>query len=210
MRCVIVAASRELDIEYIRNNIREDDYIIGAEAGVEKLNRLNIKPNLVVGDLDSYSGEIPSDIEIIKLPVCKDDTDTFYAIKEGIKRGCDSFVILGGFGGRFDHTFANLCILEYLSDKGYSNLLIDKSNKAFIMGEGEKVIYGTRGKNVSVFPFGTDYCTVSYKNLMYNMREKTLYSNISSGPMGVSNSFLGNEATIIVHSGKELIIISKD
>ena len=81
MRCVVVAASRELDIEYIKNNIREDDYIIGADAGFEKLNRLNIKPNLVVGDLDSYSGEIPSDIEIIKLPVCKDDTDTFYAIK---------------------------------------------------------------------------------------------------------------------------------
>lgn len=210
MRCVIVAASNESDIEYIKDNITAKDYIISADAGLDKLNKINIKPNLIVGDFDSYSGKFLENVEILRLPVCKDDTDTFYAVKEGIKRGYKSFAIFGGIGGRFDHTFANLCVLEYLSDKGYSNLLIDRRNKAFIMGKGQTTIYGTKNENVSVFPFGATCCTVSYDGLMYNMKEETLYSNIGNGPMGVSNSFLGREATITVHSGKALVVVSRD
>lgn len=210
MRCVVVAASYESDIAYIKESIRANDYIISADAGLEKLNKIGIKPNLIVGDFDSYVGTMPKDIEISRLPVCKDETDTFYAVKEGIKRGCKSFVIFGGLGGRFDHTFANLCILEYLSDKGYSHLLMNKDNKVFIMGEGRTIIHGIKGENVSVFPFGTNCCTISYDGLMYNMNKQILYSNISIGPMGVSNSFLGNKATITVHSGKALIVMSMD
>ena len=35
-----------------------------------------IKPDLIIGDLDSYKGDIPKDVPIEKLPVEKDDTDT--------------------------------------------------------------------------------------------------------------------------------------
>ncbi len=210
MRCVIVGASKENDIEYINDVIRGTDYIIGVDAGISKLNYLNIIPDLIVGDFDSFKGVAPKTIETKKLNIHKDDTDMFCAVKEGINRGYSSFVILGGVGGRLDHTYANLCVLEYLSDNGYENLLLGKKDKAFIMNKGKKTILGRDGDNISIFPFGTDLCTVTYNGLLYDMQNETLYSNLKYGPMGVSNSFLNNEAEVILHKGKALVVISSD
>lgn len=209
-RCVIVGASYGSDLNYMKNNINPDDYIISADAGLEKLIKIGILPNLIVGDFDSYKENLPKDIETLKFPICKDDTDMLCAVKEGIKRGCNSFVLFGGIGGRLDHTIANLCVLEYLSDRGYNNLLLDEKNRAFIMGMGERVIQGSKDEYVSVFPFGMSSCNVSYEGLKYKLDKEILYSNISSGPMGVSNSFLDDKAKIIVNDGKALVIISKD
>lgn len=209
-RCVIVGDSCESDVSYIKNSISTDDYIISADAGLEKLIKIGIFPNLIVGDFDSYKGNLPKDIEILKFPVCKDDTDMFCAVKEGIKRKCNSFVLFGGIGGRLDHTMANLCVLEYLSERCYNNLLLNEKNRVFIMGKGERVVQGSKGEYVSVFPFGTSSCTVSYEGLKYKLEKEILFSNIGNGPMGVSNSFLGDKAKIIVNDGKALVIISKD
>lgn len=209
-RCIIVGAAYESDVSYMRNHINPDDYIISADAGIEKLIKIGILPNLIVGDFDSYKDNLPKYIETLRFPMCKDETDMFCAVKEGIKRGYNSFVLFGGIGGRLDHTMANLCVLEYLSDKGCNNLLLNEKNRVFIMGKGERVVQGSKGEYVSVFPFGASNCNVSYKGLKYKLDKRILYSNIGSGPMGVSNSFLGKEAKIIVNAGKALVIISKN
>lgn len=59
----------------------------------------------------------PEDVEVVRHPVRKDDTDMMLAVQEGLARGCGRFLIYGGLGGRLDHTLANLHILAFLARK---------------------------------------------------------------------------------------------
>ena len=80
---------------------------------------------MIVGDFASSKRPINCCSEIISLPVRKDDTDMFYAVKEGIRRGCDEFILVGATGGRLDHTYANFCVLKYIADRKIPARIID-------------------------------------------------------------------------------------
>lgn len=111
-KCLIITGAPEDDIDYYKHYI-DGRFIIGADSGYQKCVKLNIKPNLIIGDFDS-SKKPDTDIETIVLPVRKDDTDTLSAVKEAIKRGYNDIIILGGIGNRFDHTYNNVLVLSLI------------------------------------------------------------------------------------------------
>ena len=78
---------------------------------------LGVKPDLVVGDFDSHE-KPETDAEMIELPREKDDTDTFFAAKEMVRRGFEEFLLVGVIGARLDHTLGNLSILFMLDTAG--------------------------------------------------------------------------------------------
>ena len=123
-RCVIVGGADINNYEYIRGCLREDDYIAFCDSGQKHMDNLGVKPNLIVGDFDSY--ENPNlDVETIELPCDKDDTDTVFAVKEAIKRGFDEFVLIGVVGARLDHTLGNISILLHLNSLRKKAMIID-------------------------------------------------------------------------------------
>lgn len=65
---------------------RPIDYIIAADAGYRYLQRMNIIPDIVMGDFDSL-GSPPNHPNIVKHPVEKDDTDLMLAVKYAIAHG---------------------------------------------------------------------------------------------------------------------------
>ena len=123
-RCVIAGGADIGDYPRIRSYLRDDDFIIYCDCGLKHADRLGRKPSLIVGDFDSYD-DPHSDTETIVLPVAKDDTDTVYAVREGIRRGYTDFLLIGVFGGRMDHTLANVCILFDLDSRGCTALAVD-------------------------------------------------------------------------------------
>ena len=66
-----------------------------ADGGYETARRLGLKPDLLIGDLDSCTEDFPPDIEAVRLPVHKDDTDMMYSLKECLGRGYRDFLLLG-------------------------------------------------------------------------------------------------------------------
>src|SRR5512133_566542 len=103
------------------------DLVIAADGGYAHMG--GIKPDLVVGDFDSL-GYVPADEQVVRHPAEKDDTDTMLAAIIGIERGYRAFVLLGGVGGRLDHTLANIQTLAFLRENGAHAALI---------GEGETI-----------------------------------------------------------------------
>ena len=79
------------------------DFVIAADRGFDSLMAYGVVPNLAVGDFDSL-GHIPDHNNVITLPVEKDDTDMAFAVSKGLEMGYKRFVLLGGVGGRLDHT----------------------------------------------------------------------------------------------------------
>ena len=104
--CYIVGAGEF----YGELNLSDGDIVIAADGGYDTLRELGVTPDLLVGDMDSVKA-VPTDIEKLRVPVEKDETDTYLCYLEGVRRGYSNFVILGGVGGREDHTFANFSLL---------------------------------------------------------------------------------------------------
>ena len=116
-RCVIIGGAGIDKYETVRAQLRTDDFFVFCDSGLKHMEGLGVKPDLIVGDFDSH--EKPEmDAEIIVLPREKDDTDTFFAAKEMVRRGFEEFLLVGVIGARLDHTLGNLSILFMLDTAG--------------------------------------------------------------------------------------------
>lgn len=112
-----------------------DDYVIAVDGGLDYLLKTNIAPDIIIGDFDSVSSSHIEDLglstnitnkkyETISFPPEKDYTDMNLAVKEGIKRGFNTFIIYGGLGGRIDHSIANIQLIAWLSSQKLQGFLI--------------------------------------------------------------------------------------
>ncbi|MDP4121218.1 MAG: thiamine diphosphokinase [Bacillota bacterium] len=206
-RAIILASSPEINIEFCRQQIKADDFVICADGGLNVANKLNIRPDLVVGDFDSFKNELPQNIEIMKLNVKKDSTDTLVCADEAVKRGACEVIVLGGIGGRMDHTFANYSVLLFLANKGVKASLQDEKCEITVLNEGKYTFGGHCGKTVSLFPFGTESVNVSYKNLAYNLEKTDL---IAEYPMGISNIIMDDKAEITIYKGTAILFMNRE
>ena len=105
----------------------QDREYIGVDHGVEELLKQGITPKFAIGDFDSLQNrQTLKNLNIQILPERKDVTDTHAAIEYAISKGYDEIEIYGATGGRLDHFFAVMCLLEKYQD--VSIKVIDQQN----------------------------------------------------------------------------------
>ena len=181
--------------------ICDDALVIAADGGLRHFEKLNRKPDVILGDFDSL-GFVPKGAEVY--PVEKDDTDLMLAIRHGLSRGCREFFLYGGLdGSRLDHTIANFQALAYLSEQGAHGWLIGRDYiVTAIRNETLRFPAGATGI-LSVFCLGNDAKGVSIRGLQYPLENGTL---TSCYPLGVSNHFIGQKAEISVKNGTLLLL----
>ncbi len=181
----------------------EGDLVIAADAGYQTCCGFGIVPTLVLGDFDSM--EAPEDFEnILRVPVEKDDTDTFLAAKLGVEKGCKTFHLYGGAGGdRPDHTLANLQMLLWLSKRGCRGYFYDRRFiYTAITNESITIEKRCDWALLSVFCMGPDAEGVSLSGVQYPMEKGRLSAEF---PLGVSNHILEESATVAVEDGTLLL-----
>ena len=183
----------------------ECDLIIAADGGYDTLKKMNITPNLLLGDMDSLS-EMPEGIEKIVYPVRKDETDTHLAYLEGVKRGYTDFVIFGGVGGRDDHTFANYSLLIYGKNRGHSIKIIGERCDIFAIKNESVTLSGECGAHFSAFAFGGDARGVTIRGLEYEAENITLTPEF---PLAVSNRFTDSHGYIEVKDGTLILMVER-
>ena len=182
------------------------DLIIAADGGYTNLKKYGITPDLLIGDFDSID-EMPEGIERITFPVEKDYTDTALALYEAERRGYREFIILGGTGGREDHTFANYCLLSEARGRGLFAKIISKNNTAFIIKNEKISVKCDTGCHFSAFAFGKDAFGVDITGLYYEAHDLTL---VPSSHLTVSNVFKEEAASVSVKDGELLIIVESE
>ncbi len=197
--CYIFGAGQGLPESFNRKN---GDLVIAADGGIKSLERLGVKPDIAVGDFDSL-GFVPDCDEIIKHPVMKNDTDMMLAVKTGFERGYTEFMLYGGAGGRPDHTFANIQTLTYIAKQGGKGFLDLCGFTASVIIDGELRFLNNAKGDVSVFALSERAEKVTIKGLLYPLLNATLESGF---PLGVSNSFTGNSASVKIGKGTALVI----
>ena len=204
-RCVIFTARCEGDPRRVYRP-REGDCVLCADGGWLLAKRAGAKPRLVIGDFDS--SDAPVDEAVRRVPVEKDDADTMLCLKHGLALGFDDFLIVGGFGGRVDHTLANLQALHYAARRGVSIAMADGTRWASAVANGslrvpEGVMDADRVK-LSVFAL-TDVCRgVDIRGAKWTLSGATL---TNAFPLGLSNEFAAPEAEISVADGVLLVTV---
>lgn len=203
-KCVIISAAPNSDISFYKKKIFDEDFIICADGGYVYAQKAGITPDLIVGDFDSST--VPdTNVETIILPTEKDDTDTLYAVREGIKRGYTDFVFLAVTGGREDHTFANYSVLLYLKHHGCRGCIVTENCEIFLLEKEKKVVKNKKDKTFSIFPFFCKKCCVTLSGFYYPL---TNYTITAEFPLGVSNVITDDNAIISVSSGTAVVYIS--
>lgn len=206
-KCAIIPTFIEGEISELFTN-REDYYVICADGGYANAARAGIKPDLIIGDFDSYGGELPSDVPVQKLPVEKDDTDTGRSVAFAIEQGFDDITIIGGIGGRFDHTIANVQTLAGACDKGVSIRMVSLGNEITCVKNGSITLPCREGWKIGVFSLTNESIGIDLEDVYYSLSDASL-TNLF--PLGVSNEFLpGKDAKITVRDGMLLVVISRD
>ena len=192
-RCFIAGAG-----EYCGNYAPgASDYIIAADGGYAAMISRGITPDLVVGDFDSL-GKIPDHPNILQSPEEKDDTDMRIAVNHGFAHGCDAFIIDGGLGGRLDHTLANIQLLTYIAQKNAICVLVGHDICVTAVANGGIRFLPSTSGIISVLCAGDRAEGVVIAGLKYTLQDAMLTSD---HPIGVSNEFTGERATISVRNG---------
>lgn len=205
MRAVIIGNGSMYDYEYIAEKLRSDDYIVCADGGYRHAKKLNVRPDVLIGDLDSL-GDNDYDGEVINLPVRKDFTDSEICVKYVVLKDFEEILMLGFTGTRYDHSLTNILLLKQISDAGKSAKIVDENNE-ILWCEDENIIYGKKGDIVSIIPVGGDLLGVSTGGLEYPLENEDLYFAQSRG---VSNVMISNKCTITKRAGSGIIIKARD
>lgn len=181
----------------------QDAFVIAVDNGYYKALEYGIKPDLILGDWDSAPCP-QTDIATIKLPPEKDDTDTFYAAQYALKQGYSDITILGGEGGRLDHTMANICTLQYLRGCGAACRLISQNSNIWVLFEERLTLSRRENFYLSVYAL-TPSAVIDLEGVKYPLTQYCLKQDI---PLGTSNEIIEKTAKITVYSGKLLVIQS--
>lgn len=199
--CYIVGAGEIADSRILPLRPGKEDCLIAADGGVKTVMERDMKPDIVIGDFDSL-GFYPYELKPIILSCEKDDTDMLSALKQGIEKGYETFLMYGGTGGREDHTVANIQLLYYLASIGKTGFLIGKHNLLTAI-KNKKIRYTGMNGYLSAFCAGDRAEGVTISGCKYNLDNGEL-TNLY--PIGVSNEFTDMPAEISVKNGMLLIV----
>lgn len=179
-----------------------EDLVIAADGGYAHLLAAGIRVDRLMGDFDSI-GAVPDGVPLERFPPEKDDTDMMIAIKAALEMGFCRFALYGALGGRFDHTIANVQALCFLAGKGAVGYMVGNGVVMTAIRDGERSFPSSCEGYCSVFCMGNEAVGVDLVGLKYPLCDARLTYEV---PLGVSNEFLGQVATVRVRKGTLLVV----
>jgi thiamine pyrophosphokinase len=187
--------------------IHPGDWLVAVDGGYRHLKALGLRPELVIGDLDSLSEAELLEIQEAKIPIQrfpreKDEVDLELAINAALDRGRQPVRIAGAMGGRLDQLVGNLALLLRPDLSGLNVRLEDGETEAWIIRQ-ESTVSGRPGDLVSLLPAGGAVYGVTTEGLQYPLRAETLFPYRTRG---ISNVMLGTEAWVKITDGALLCI----
>lgn len=197
MRAVIIGNGDIKNYERIKKKIQNDDLIICADGGYNHAKKMNIVPDVLIGDFDSAE-----DFEEVKnrmeYPVRKDFTDGELAVQYANEQNVQSICLIGMTGDRLDHTIADIMLLEKCSN----GVLIDDNNEIYLLKD-KLTIHGQCGQTVSIIPIFGDAEGLRTRGLEYPLKNETLHF---ASTRGISNVMTDDTCEVTIKKGLALVI----
>ena len=173
--------------------------IVCLDGAANNLAKNNMKPDLIIGDLDSITSEYKNQYsEIIIHDNRQDENDLRKALLWLNQNNYKKITILGATGIREDHTLAN--IFSILEINLNLDIKIVTDYGIFQIITNEKKISSFKGQQVSLFTLNSN-TKITTKNLKYELNSKS-FENLYSGTLNESTK---NVFYIKSNNGKTLL-----
>ena len=201
---IFLSGYLNLKSDYYKNIDYLNYDIFCADGGANYAYELGVIPKLILGDLDSVSEDVISyfkglGVRIEKFPKSKDFTDG-ELILEKVCFKYDEVLVLGGLGGRTDHFFTTINMLEK-----YPNVILEDENEKIFFVKSGMVIKENSGKTISFLPL-VEIKGLTLEGFQYEIRNIDV-SRASS--LCMSNIIKSDNATVRYQNGTIVGIIQK-
>jgi len=187
------------------------DRIIAVDGGFAKASKHGIRPDLVIGDLDSLSqGEREelerSGLEVIAHPAEKDQTDLELALDWAIARRPDRLILFGVLGERLDQTLASVFLLEKAVSAGIAGEIVAGRERLYLLRGGGRLELAAAGVGdlISLIPLSAEVKGIRTWGLKYPLEGESLQRASSRG---ISNEVVEIPAGVEVEEGLLLVLV---
>lgn len=207
--CLILLSYMECVTPDMAQELAESaDYIIAADGGQNRAREFGLQPGCVIGDFDSTTLNEDFDCLYITYPAEKDLTDTEAALTHALEKGCRNVILLGGMGGRLDHTMGNIGLLDkYYSAFDHMEFIDGKNKMELLKDSGRTLKRDARYKYFGLVSLNAEASGIDIRGAKYELTGASLER---ASTLGVSNEFSEDTVEICVREGTLLIVRSAD
>ena len=210
MKAIVVAAG-DLDPSDA-TLIESAELLVAVDRGAVWLAARSLRPDLLVGDLDSVPEDVVSrlataGVEVDRRAVDKDASDTELAIERAVGAGATRITLLGALGGRrLDHELANLLLL---ADPRWRvagvdlRIVRDGTTVRALHGGDSLALEGATGETVTLLPIGGPAHGVRTIGLRFPLAGESLDFGRSRG---LSNQIVASPASVSLAGGTLIVI----
>ncbi len=188
----------------VRGLIEDCELIVAADSGLDLADRLGLRPDMVVGDMDSIAdrgrlSDFPAD-KVRIYPHDKSETDTEIGLRLLREWGFERVMLIGGGEGRLDHL---LGILVLFDREFYPSIWLTAREHIEII-EDSACYAAFPGQTYSFFPIGGPATGLTSNGLKWPLTGL----NWKRGDAGISNEATGDSVSVTVTRGKLMMIRS--
>lgn len=202
---IIFCNGNPVKIKIIQKIINKyNPILIGADGGSNHLYKYNLKPDYVIGDLDSINADVLNYYQKLRIRIIQlsrqNDTDLEKALKLCRKLKLEKIFITGFSGKRFDHTLSN--ISNALKFAEFFEIVMIENFNSLQFVTGEREFISDKNEIISILCFNPE-AKITTHNLKYPLKNETLFFGERESTSNVS---LGKKFKLKVENGFALLM----
>lgn len=203
MKAVILCDGNIPQKTIIEKELSDAGLFITADGGTYHAHKLNLEPDVIIGDLDSYKITGKESAKVIR-DEDQETNDLEKALSFALNNSATRVIVFGATGKRLDHTLKNLSVLLQFDPKFQEITFMDDYALIKIIHSPYKATFEP-GTILSLFPLSGKVEKITTKGLKYPLFNENLENGIRDGS---SNEAIEKTIEIEFKKGDLLLFIN--
>jgi len=179
---------------------KNGDTVICADGGYAVAASIKIRPDVIIGDLDSLDpDQIEEGIEVARFPEKKNFSDFELALKRAVRMSPEKIWVYGALGGRPDHEVINILLLAYAEIP----VVFVEENVEFYNVRRHLMLEGKKGCTCTLLALSGGCRVREMKGFSYQLTNEMLLPS----SRGLSNVIIEEKASIRLEEGSLIVIV---
>jgi len=203
MKSVILCDGDIPDREQILSELNDAELFIAADGGANRAAELDLEPDIITGDFDSYTVTGKEKATIIHNPD-QETNDLEKALSVALKNNSTHTIVFGATGKRVDHTLKNLSVLLQFTHKFDHISFKDNFSTIKLISSPYREEFPLKS-SISLIPLSGEVTNITTRGLRYPLNNERLKNGLRDG---TSNESIEKIVEIEFEKGDLLLVLN--